>query len=355
MSIASIHIKWPQNGGTGEATFDLKPGVTALIGPSGAGKTTLARLICGLETSGRGTIELNGRALQDETVFLQPQERSVGLVMQDPALFPTMTVRENITLGQQIDHKALESLIDITDITPHLDKLPNTLSGGEARRVAIVRSLAADPDLLILDEPMNGLDPRRRRDIMSLIRELAHTSGTPVLMITHQLEEMLFAADHALLMEDGKLCVSGSVEDVLSADDTARLLGIDDAGSLLSAMVSSREDGLLSTKIGSQHLYIKDDGEPEGAKLRLRVLARDVAISKAPVDQISVLNQLKATVSHIQKDKHDAIVHLTLDGGDASLRSRITAKSLAALSLKKGDTAYALVKAVAVKEMVAEA
>ena len=355
MTIAEIDIRWQMNGETVHAAFSLKAGVTALIGPSGAGKSTIARILCGLDCRGSGTISLSGKTLLSEAAFVPTQKRSIGLVMQDPALFPTMSVRENILIGCTLkSEQKLQEYLKVTDTKRLLDRTPTTLSGGEARRVAIARALAANPELLILDEPMNGLDPKRRRSMMGLIRQLAHQTQTPVLMITHQLEEMLFASDHALLVSHGTILEAGSVEDVLSAPDTARLLGIDDAGSIVNATVTGKEDHLLLTKVGEETLFIADDGEPIDSKLRLRILARDIALSPKKLDGISVLNQLPARIEEIAHTEKDALVTLVVNKGGPKLKSRITRKSCDAMALSAGDEIFALIKAVAVKELVSD-
>jgi len=355
-AITHIDVTWPMNGNYAHAKFDILPGVTALIGPSGAGKTSLARIICGLEQQASGTIQILSKELLNThaNICIATTERNIGLVMQEPGLFPTMSVRKNIELASQINKADLQQLLEITSTQHLLDRSPDTLSGGEARRIAIVRAMAAKPDLLILDEPMNGLDPMVRHKIMTLIRKLAHNTGTPVLLITHQLEEMLFAADHALLIESGTILSAGAVESVLAAPETTQLLGIDDAGSLFTATVTQNDDGLLLADLNGDHLHIADDGEPSGAKLRLRILARDVALSQQKLEGISVLNQLQAEIIAIEHGAKDALVTLRLINSEHQLQSRITKKSCNAMQLHTGSTVFCLIKAVAVKELVSD-
>jgi molybdate transport system ATP-binding protein len=354
--IAHIDVTWPLDGTDCRTKFSLMPGVTALIGPSGAGKTTVARILCGLESKAKGSIQIFGETLLSEDGFIcvPTKERKIGLSMQDPALFPTLNVRENIMLGSKLNACDIQGILDVTLTKGLMDRMPATLSGGEARRVAIVRAMVAAPSLLILDEPMNGLDPKRRREIMALIRELAHKRVTPVLLITHQLEEMLFAADHALLIDGGEILCAGPVEAVLSAPKTAELLGIDDAGSLLAATVVGREDGLLTTDIGGETLFVSDDNEPIGATLRLRILARDIALSPGKLREISVLNQLEATVTAISQSDKDGFITLKLAKSGHQLQSRITKKSLKNMKLSVGLPLFCLIKAVAVKELLSE-
>jgi|GEM_PF-179518 len=354
--ILQVDISWRMNGKSARAQFDLQSGVTALVGPSGAGKTTLARILCGLEEGASGSILLDDKALfhRGKSVNEPAHRRAIGLVMQENALFPTMTVSDNIALGSVMTDAELLPIIEVTGITKLMHRMPETLSGGEARRVSIARAVAAKPRLLILDEPMSGLDPKRRKKIMTLIRQIAGVTGTPILMITHQIEEMLHVADHALLMQDGQIVFRGSIEDVLSARETTDALGVNDAGCVLTATVTGREHGLLKTDTGGDTLYIADDKEPNGAKLRLRILAQDVALSLEPLRGVSIVNQLPGTITSIEMRASDDLVTIALAGSGSALRSKITKRSTALLALKAGTQVHCLVKAVAVKEMLAE-
>lgn len=353
-AIYNIDIAWHQNGASAHAEFTIGSGVTALIGPSGAGKTTIARMIAGLTRPDNGKIYQKQNALYDVNmgVNIPPCKRSIGYVTQEPALFPTMTVEKNILLSSLLTQHEIQHLCETTNITHLLARNPQTLSGGEARRVSIVRALAAKPKLLILDEPMNGLDPKLRKNLLTLIRQLSLQTNTPTLLITHQIEEMLTAADHAVLVVNNSTPISGDIEYVLSASETSDHLGIDDAGSILEATVFGRDDELLVAQMGTQKIWLPDDGETEGSRLRLRILARDVGISAHRLEQVSMLNQLEVTISNLTAKAQDQLLTLSLKGSDQTLLARITGKSVNNMQLSEGTTVHALVKAVAVKEVM---
>jgi molybdate transport system ATP-binding protein len=356
-AVAQIDITWRTGNTTGEACFSLSTGVTALIGPSGAGKTTLARLIAGLETPDTGTITLGGHTVFDSQkhVTEPAQSRGIALVPQESAIFPHMTVYENISFACRIGETELMDLCEKAGIRHLLDNRPHQISGGEARRVAIIRAMASAPKLLILDEPLNGLDPLRRKDMMALIRKLHHTTGQAVVMITHQAEEMLTVADNAVLMDGLRATIHGPLHTVFSHPETARLLQLDDAGELIAAEICDRADGMVACALGEQKLWLTDDGEEIGSKVRLRILGRDVAISRSRVEGISVINQIECCLVHVNRGDRSAALMLVPKGTDLHLTSRITCRSLDALALREGDTVYALVKAVAVKELVVTA
>lgn len=356
-AVAQIDIRWRTGNAVGEACFSLPTGVTALIGPSGAGKTTLARLIAGLETPDTGSIAIDGQKVFDGKahVALPAEARAVALVPQESALFPHMTVYENISFSCRISEAELMDLCEKAGIRHLLDSRPHRISGGEARRVAIIRAMASAPKLLILDEPLNGLDPIRRKDMMALIRNLHRTTGQTVLMITHQAEEMLTVADSAVLMDGLRAAIHGPLHTVFSHPETARLLQLDDAGELIAAEICDRADGMVACALGAQKLWLPDDGEEMGSRVRLRILARDVAISRTHIDGISIINQIECCLVHINRGDRSAALMLVPKGTDMHLTSRITCRSLDALALREGDTVYALIKAVAVKELVVTA
>ena len=354
---AQIDIRWRTGEAEGTASFTLQPGITALIGPSGSGKTSLARLIAGLNTPVSGKIHLAGQAVYDseKRISARSERRSVALVPQESALFPHMTVYENITFGCRIGERELLALAERAGIGHLLDSRPHEISGGEARRAAIIRAAASAPRLLILDEPLNGLDPVRRKDMMSLIRSLSETGGQTVLMITHQAEEMLTVADHAVLMDHMRATIHGPLHEVFSRPETASLLHLDDAGELLTTEVLERAEGMIACALGHQKLWLPDDGEEIGSRVRLRILARDVAIARERVEGISVINQIECCLVHVNKGPRSARLMLVPAGTDLHLTSRITNRSLKTLALEEGHRVYALIKAVAVKELVVTA
>lgn len=327
-------------------TLTVNEGITALIGPSGAGKTSLARALAGLDSINGGDITLDGRTLLHTPV----NKRGIGLVMQDSALFPNMTARQNIEIARQLDAEKVGELVELTGISGILDRPAPALSGGEARRVALVRALAAKPELLILDEPTTGLDPVKKREIIRLCRQVCDRVKLPMVLITHNLEDMLGAADDAILMSGGNIITAGTVAEVLSHTATANLMALDDAGSLVTAEVSGRENGLLKAEVSNQTIYLQDDGEVVGTFVRLRIMARDVALATKKLEGVSILNQLEASVETIAENADQMDVFLRL--GNARLKSKITKKSFSDMQLKEGQTLYCLIKAVAVKEIM---
>lgn len=349
-------ILWTQNGRHARANMSLAQGVTALIGPSGAGKTTLARYLAGLDRAAGGHIRFGNDVLYhaQKNVFVPAATRSIGLVAQDAGLFPHLTVQQNIAFSPASSPESRAKAISTTGCKSLRDRTPETLSGGERRRVAIARALAACPRLLILDEPMTGLDPKSRQEILPLIKRLNREEGVPVLFITHHLEDMLAVADNALLMAPGEIVASGQLEDIVGSPDCARLLGLDDAGQLVRGAVTNRENGTIHVDINGGAVVLPDGGEAVGSVVMLRILSSDVSISKSRIPDLSIINQLPARIEQIEKHETNAFVHLALQPSAGIIKSSIAVPTVDRLNLKEGDDVFALIKAVSVKDVLLE-
>lgn len=195
-----------------EISLHIRPGdYWAVVGPSGAGKTILLETIAGVREAASGRILIDGTDMTDRP----PQDRKVGLVYQDYALFPHMTVRENVGFGPRIQHRSADPdeslrLLGIEDLG---DRLPGGLSGGEQQRVAIARALAADPWVLLLDEPFSALDQETREECAAMIREIARERGLTVVQVTHHPAEVSGVATHLAEVREGWLVHAGPADD----------------------------------------------------------------------------------------------------------------------------------------------
>lgn len=174
--------------------------ITALLGNSGSGKTTLLRLIAGLEKPEHGTIRMNGDIVASPEVFIEPEKRGMGMVFQDYALFPHMTVSQNIGYGlTRMSRKErrlrVEEYLELIDLAGHKDKYPHELSGGQQQRVALARSLCPKPRLLLLDEPFSNLDANLRAKIRGDVKDILLQSGILTVFVTHDREDAAFLAE----------------------------------------------------------------------------------------------------------------------------------------------------------------
>ncbi len=229
-------------GFTLRAEFAIPPGLTVLFGPSGAGKSLLLQAIAGLMPLSSGTISLNKRLLADTSrgVSLPPRLRGVGYVPQSYALFPHLTVAGNIAYALPAprtpwDHAAkaardarVAELLALVRLPGFADRWPRQLSGGQQQRVALARALAADPEALLLDEPLGALDAPTRTAVQDDLRAVIRESGIPALVVTHDLSEARALADRLVVLVAGRVAAEGTLADALASPpttDAALLLG----------------------------------------------------------------------------------------------------------------------------------
>ena len=205
------------------------PGITALFGPSGSGKTTMLNCLAGLFRPDRGEIVLNGRDLYrgSKKTFVPPERRRIGLVFQDGALFPHMSVAGNVRYGwrrtpegdRRVD---VDHVVELLGLGPLMDRSPVSLSGGERQRVAIARALAMSPGLLLLDEPTASLSPVMREQILKRVVEIKE-SGVAVLMVEQNAKEALAISDRGYVMVAGRIELEQSGAEMIANEDVGRL------------------------------------------------------------------------------------------------------------------------------------
>lgn len=194
-----------------DISLAIRPGeILCLLGPSGCGKTTTLRLAAGLEECQHGRVLLNGAVVSDGRIHVPPEQRGVGLVFQDTALFPHLTVAENIGFGlgalsREGREARVHELLAQVGMESYADAYPHILSGGQQQRVALARALAPDPGLVLLDEPFSGLDAQLRSMIRQEMLEVLKSHGATALVVTHDPEEAMYVADRIAVMNRGRV------------------------------------------------------------------------------------------------------------------------------------------------------
>ena len=203
-----------------DVSLVAEPGeVTCLLGPSGSGKTTLLRIASGIEPQTSGRILLNDREIAGPSVFLPPEQRSIGMVFQDFALFPHLTILDNVRFGltalskKEAEAAAMQALARV-GLESHAKSWPHVLSGGEQQRVALARALAPRPAVLLMDEPFSGLDSRLKDSVRAETLAMLRESRATAIVVTHDAEEAMRMADSIALMRDGRLVQAGAAEDI---------------------------------------------------------------------------------------------------------------------------------------------
>ena len=339
-----------------DAAFATDGALTALFGRSGSGKTTVLNLIAGLAKPDSGRIAVGGRTLYDSLgrVSLAPHQRRVGYVFQDGRLLPHLTVRQNLEYGKFFsrngrDSTSLERAVELLGLGPLLERRPGALSGGEKQRVAIGRALLANPEVLLLDEPLASLDTPRKAEILYYIEQLRDEVRIPIVYVSHSLDEVVRLADSVVLLSAGKVLGTGTVRDMTSRVELRPYLGRHEGGAVIEARVAGQdlESGLARLEFGGGALEIPDVEALVGERVRIRVRARDVSIALARPAGVSIRNVLPGTVVEMG-EAAGASLDVRLDLGGSALIARITRKSAADLGLKPGLPVFAMIKSVSI-------
>ena len=288
--------------------------VLALLGPSGCGKTTLLRAIAGLQTISAGSIEVDGRVVNDAKTFVVPEQRSVGMVFQDGALFPHLSVRDNVAFGLRGRDGAatrVAEVLELVDMAEFADRLPGTLSGGQRQRVALARALAPEPSVLLLDEPFSALDAglrhQVRRDVKAVISQLAITT----IVVTHDQEEAFAIGERVAVMHQGSIDQVGTPVDLYQDPATPWVAEFVGEGVRLHGRL---DNGIVTSPLGE----IK--GRPMVESLPAIC---DVELIVRP-EELTVTAGTQATIEDLEYYGHDVRYGVKLnDGTMASVRSLI--------------------------------
>lgn len=330
-------------------------GITVLFGPSGSGKTTLLRCIAGLEQA-NGWVSLNGEVWQDSAsgVFVPTWQRAIGYVFQESSLFDHLTVEQNLLFGMRRTQprpprSELAPCLDRLGIAHLLHRSASGLSGGERQRVAIARALLTRPQVLLLDEPMASLDVARRREVLPWLEQLHKEAQCPIVHVTHSVDELTRLADHLVILQRGTAPFFGPVTEVMASAAVAKSLG-DEAGLVTEGRVIDRDptDAMVQVEWGAGVIWARDPGIELGQTVRMRLLARDVSLTKAATEGGSIQNRFEGLIEFIEEDTHPAQALVGVRCGTELILSQVTHRSLRQLGLGVNDAVWCLVKSVAV-------
>ena len=329
-------------------------GITVLFGPSGSGKTTVLRCVAGLEQV-KGIVALEDDLWQSSqsNIYKPTWQREIGYVFQEASLFEHMDVRKNLNFGlRRIQRfggiKTLEAAVELLGIGHLLDRPVVSLSGGERQRVAIARSLATQPKLLLLDEPLSSLDIVRRREVLPWLERLHAELRIPVLYVTHSVDELARLADYVVMLEKGAVKACGPVMEVMSSQDVATAIG-DEAGIVASGEIIACDeaDQMCQIRFGAGTVWARDQGLSIGQSVRLRILARDVSLSLTLHEDTTIQNRFHGVIESIESDAHPSQALVRVRCGTTVVLSRVTRRALQHLELTVGSSVWCQVKSVA--------
>lgn len=273
-----------------EVSFHLHEGeIACLLGPSGCGKTTVLRALAGFNAVEGGEIELYGRVLSASGVHLPPEQRRIGMVFQDYALFPHLTVAQNIAFGlkglsrKDADTRVSE-LLSLVQLEGKGQRYPHELSGGQQQRVALARALAPRPDLLLMDEPFSNLDTDLRRHLAREVREILKQQGIPAVLVTHDQEEAFAFSDKVGVLAEGRLHQWDSPYNLYYSPSSPRVAAFVGKGEFIPGTV---RDGLLCTDVGNVMLTCNQ--WQDGDEVQLFVRPHEIVPADAEGAQAQIL------------------------------------------------------------------
>jgi molybdate transport system ATP-binding protein len=325
--------------------------VTILFGPSGCGKTTLLRCLAGLERPETGRIEFQGDVWFDasQSLFRTPQQRDIGFLFQEYALFPHLTVAQNIGYGLrrcQADKRRRRTteIMERFQLGDLAGRYPQQISGGQQQRVALARALVRRPKLLLLDEPLSALDAILREGLRSQLRRLLAEFSIPVLIVTHDRTEAIALGDRIAVMDGGEIRQHDSVETVFSHPRdlaVAKIVGVE---TIVPGEILAVTDGLATVQVAGKTLLAVAPDE-SSRQVHVCIKGENVSLQRSLQSETSVRNQLPAVVTWLSPE--GPLVRVGLDCG-FELSAVITRPAAEELRLQPGDQITACVKTPAI-------
>ena len=356
MAALELNIQHKIAGFKINASFTASKDITGIFGPSGAGKSSLFKAIAGTLQPQNGEILLNNKPLfsSKRKINLPLHKRNVGMVFQDFKLFPHLSVRGNLLFSKTSKTNPLfERVVKMLKIGHLLNRKPEYLSGGEKQRVSIGRAILSKPDILLFDEPFSALDTKIKHEIIKFIKQIPSQFDIPVLIISHELSDLLQLSSELVLIKNGKVLNAGDIFDLLNHRPSIKLLSHSGLKNILELKVGriDREKELvcLSPLAGGGKIKVVSDIQCEvypGMNVTMFLAPEDVAISLHPLNNVSIQNQLKGKVEKIFyiNGKMICMVHAGI-----KIMAEVARTSVETLGLKPGKEVWCLFKSVAPK------
>jgi spermidine/putrescine transport system ATP-binding protein len=303
-----------------------------LLGPSGCGKSTTLRLLGGFETPDSGRVMLAGR----DVTHLPPNRRDVNIVFQDYALFPHMNVARNIAFGPELQGKPqpeierrVAELLALVRLEDYADRMPAQLSGGQRQRIALMRALAPDPRMLLLDEPLSALDAKLRQQMQIELKSIQERTGKTFLFVTHDQEEALTMSDVIVVMNEGRIEQIGDPKTLYDNPASRFVANFIGDTNLLECTVAAADDDTVALDWGGSRIHAGKGPRPSVGE-RVTVAVRPEALRLSPTAAIDAPDRIPGRIRHrIFKGTHTS---LAIDlGGDRSLDALVHSDAVSAL------------------------
>ncbi len=346
-----------------DAQFKCFESALGIFGPSGCGKSTLFRTLAGLERPDGGHIVLDGETLFDASrrIFVPAHQRNIGLVFQDARLFPHWSVEKNLRAGECLKERvanrpySFDDIVDLLNIGHLIHREVTALSGGEKQRIAIGRTLLSNPKLLLMDEPVTGLDISLKAQILPFLAKVHQTLHIPAILISHDLGEILQLTDEIMLMREGRVAGKNKLDRLVQVPETLRELKGADLTNMIRVRVKDhdREKGVTRLQLPENPEYILEMKRapelPRGREISLGVAANQIVLAIGALGIVSMRNQLPGIILKIVHSDDRSICHVETPAG--ILFAEITAGTEKAMGLTEGTETWVLFKGLAAQRL----
>lgn len=333
-----------------EFELDFRQGIIGLTGPSGCGKTTLLRVIAGLENRYLGQVSLNELVLFGDGVNLPPEKRHIGMVFQQAIFFDHLDVLGNLNFGLKRARSkqfSLEQVIDWCGLETLVHHKAHQLSGGQKQRVALARALLNNPTMLLLDEPLTGIDVASRTQLIAVLHQVFQQTGLPMVMVSHQLNDIRLLCRQLLLMEQGKISAFGDTLALLNQYQTGQLLEHNITATITCRVSEFDDDCQTVTRLDFEQQQIElayGYSLEVGQQVMAVINAQDVSVCLSRPMDSSIVNCLAVTIDKITRlaCSHQ-LLHLRV--GQQFIFAKVTGQSVKRLQLSEGINVFAQFKA----------
>ncbi len=356
MSVLSASFLLSRPGFTMDINCELQTQVTGIFGPSGAGKTTFLHVLAGLETPDSGSVVIQNHEVFNSAkkVNLPPEKRKIGYVFQEGRLFPHLNVAQNLKYGlkQKLNPEFFKEVTCLLKISNIMEKKVSQISGGQGQRVAIGRAILSSPDILVLDEPFSALDKNLRQHIIYLLKPLIQKFNIPMLVISHDLSDLLMLSNQLMIIHEGKCAGYGNYYDLIGKKEAITEMSKSGLINTIELKIDrvDKEGGLLILSHGEHQIYAESwlDGDNlnNGIQVNLFLRPEDVTLARHRIEDISIQNQIEGKIEKLITT--DNKVLCVIDHG-FKLIAEVTLATKQKMNLEKGTKIWSLFKAAALK------